>query len=73
MAIIFKLLEWLGQRTGSRSFLLACFLFCFILFVCFFVCLFLFIFTVLFCLFTSYKIWSFGLNSFYDSFASLTV
>ena len=69
MAIIFKLLEWLGQRTGSRSFLLACFLFCFILFVC----LFLFIFTVLFFLFTSYKIWSFGLNSFYDSFASLTV
>ena len=37
MAIIFKLLEWLGQRTGSRSFLLACFLFCFILFVCLFV------------------------------------
>ena len=44
-----------------RSFLLVCFSFRFVFFI----------FTVLF-FFTSYKIWSFSLTSFYDSFASLT-
>ena len=51
-----------------RSFLLVCFSFCFILFVCFF-----YFHCPFFFLFTSYKICSFSLTSFYDSFASLTV